>query len=884
MKKRLFAFIVTPMLILSACARDNQPKEIDYHSLVFNYPALELEIGKSQTLKVKSGMPDENSVITWVTSDKNVATVTKAGLVYAYKEGTCTITGFIDANSNGQLDEKEYYGECQVTDFLKDKGLNFSVSDKELDLQMEQTRYVSAYIKPAPESGNYYYLTYTVEDPSIAKVTKDSSYNTRALVKAIGLGSTDVTVTYGGQTAIFTINVTPWIEGDKTHVASIAFSEDTKVIQKTSEANPTYQTAVEILPSTATNKKISYSSNNPDVATVDENGVVTGLTGGSAIITAVSEDLQKTASMNIVVQDIFTTYETDLYAGYYNGLTTWKNGEDLIDKLHDIIRDYTPLKYDWDVVRSADEAIDNASALDAMYSAEEILKSEQSNGYNREHAFPASLMTGFSTGEATTQKGRATDYHNLYAAGKSGNSARNNKNYGMADVNEPSYSQSEEGYSSDRLNFEPNDYDKGKASRALFYMATMYNEDVIADVTDSLTFQDDDPNKTGGSKSVHVVYTQKALQIREEYADYSKITFSKFHYHEDDASQAIYEQYVTQDTTDLSFEDLLAVEAEAYGEYSTDNCEFAIGGLSDLLSWSSYGISYAEYRRNNVVEDAQGNRNPFTDYPELINYAYGALKDQPGSLENIRPSEEILDTDSGETIAYRVESYKESAVVDTTYTAEDINLVAVKSDLSTEPAPEGANLFDSYTFTKADLENSFAYLTIPTTLNTIKIKVKVTEGDISICNYQHELTGNSKGGDMKDFTSGNTVTLSEIEWKISWTNASDTDCNPGNKRKAGVAFGKTNHGVGSITFETTESIENLSAIFILANCASNKTVTYKLYAGATVVKSGSYTGTGQDSDPILIGTTFEAKTSVAKIVISGASDFAVHMHTLALKY
>ena len=877
------------MLILSACARDNQPKEIDYHSLVFNYPALELEIGKSQTLKVKSGMPDENSVITWVTSDKNVATVTKAGLVYAYKEGTCTVTGFIDANSNGQLDEKEYYGECQVTDFLKDKGLNFSVSDKELDLQMEQTRYVSAYIKPAPESGNYYYLTYTVEDPSIAKVTKDSSYNTRALVKAIGLGSTDVTVTYGGQTAIFTINVTPWIEGDKTHVASIAFSEDTKVIQKTSEANPTYQTAVDILPSTATNKKISYSSNNPDVATVDENGVVTGLTGGSAIITAVSEDLQKTASMNIVVQDTFTTYETDLYAGYYNGLTTWENGEDLIDKLHDIIKDYTPLKYDWDVVRSADEAIDNASALDAMYSAEEILKSEQASGYSREHAFPASLMTGFTTGDAVAQKGRATDYHNLFAASASGNSSRSNKNYGMADINEPTYSIADDGsYSFDRLDFEPGDKDKGKASRALFYMATMYNEDVIADVTDGLTFQEGDPDNIDNAKSktIHVIYTQKALQIREEYADYSKVSFSKFHYHEDDATAALYEQYVTEDTTDLSFEDLLAVEAKAYGQYSTDNCEFAIGGLSDLLSWSSYGISYAEYRRNNVVEDTQGNRNPFTDYPELINYAYGALKDQPGSLENIRPSEEILDTDSGETIAYRVESYKESAVVDTTYTAEDINLVAVKSDLSTEPAPEGANLFDSYTFTKADLENGFAYLTISTALNTIRIKVKVTEGDITICNYQYRLVGKTNKdwgkADLKDFENGGVATFGDLQWKISWTNANAAVGST--YAAAGVAFGTGTNSVGTITFETVESLENVQAFFALVNAASNKSPSYSMYIGSKLVKSGTYTGSGNNADPTMIGSTFDPLTGKVKIVISGATNYAVHMHTLALKY
>ena len=59
-----------------------------------------------------------------------------------------------------------------------------------------------------------------------------------------------------------------------------------------------------VTPAEATNKKISYSSSNPSVATVDENGMVTGKTAGTAIITATSAgDNSKTASTTVTISN-----------------------------------------------------------------------------------------------------------------------------------------------------------------------------------------------------------------------------------------------------------------------------------------------------------------------------------------------------------------------------------------------------------------------------------------------------------------------------------------------------------------------------------------------------------------------------------------------------
>ena len=886
MNKRIFALLITPLLAFSSCQRTDNKKPIDYKSLILSASSKTLELGTSFTLNVKSGLPEGNEKVTWMSTNENVAYVDETGLVYAYKEGECLIKGYIDSNANNQLDENEYYGECQITDILH-KGVNLTLSKLKVDLQMEHTASISAYITPAPSSGNYFYLSYVSDDSSIAYVTKNSDYNTNATVKAGNIGTTDVAVKYGGQTAYFTVNVSPWVDGDKTHVASIDFEQKSVVLRKNGSENPTLESELNFYPNTATDKTVTYSSNNTDVASVDENGVITGYKGGSAIITAKSNDLNKVAKMKVVVQDTYSTYslaDTD-YSAYYSTLDEWENGEDLINKLHDIIKDDTPLVYGWDNIIGADTAIDNLSAVDAVYTSTQIPISEQTASYNREHAFPASLMTGFTTGDAVSQKGRATDYHNLFVAEAGGNSSRGNKNFGTANPNNASYTKVNNDYYYDNKNFEPGDADKGKLSRAIFYMATMYNEEVEANVPDSLNFKDDDPNKTGDSKTVRIIYKQKPLTIKEEYADYSKVSFSKFHYHEDAETQALYDKYVTLPEGEYSFDDLLKAEADGYGLYSTDNCQFSIGGLSDLLMWNSFDVNYQEIKRNSYVQSKQNNRNPFIDFPELVNYAFGELKDQPGKLENIRNSYDILDCNNEETLCYAVTSYKQECAVGYEFTSADYSLKRVTKDLTYhDDVPEGEDLFQGYTFNDIDLKLGYKYVMIQTSINDIRLKVNVISGDIELCNYSHKLTGNSAGGDLKDFVSGNIITLSGIDWKISWTNASDTDCKPGSAYKAGVAFGKGSHGVGTITFETVDKIENLQAIYARVNCASGKTVNYKIYTGEVEVKNGKYEGSGQNADPTVIGADFDATNAVAKIVISGATNFAIHMHTLALKY
>jgi len=57
-----------------------------------------------------------------------------------------------------------------------------------------------------------------------------------------------------------------------------------------------------ITPSTATNKNITWTSNNTDIATVDASGKVTAVKKGSATITVTTENSNKTATCAVTVK------------------------------------------------------------------------------------------------------------------------------------------------------------------------------------------------------------------------------------------------------------------------------------------------------------------------------------------------------------------------------------------------------------------------------------------------------------------------------------------------------------------------------------------------------------------------------------------------------
>lgn len=70
----------------------------------------------------------------------------------------------------------------------------------------------------------------------------------------------------------------------------------------TVEQGKTKETKIQVYPTLASNKKVTYSSQDEFVCTIDENGVITGHHYGSTTVTARSEDGGKTVILNVTVK------------------------------------------------------------------------------------------------------------------------------------------------------------------------------------------------------------------------------------------------------------------------------------------------------------------------------------------------------------------------------------------------------------------------------------------------------------------------------------------------------------------------------------------------------------------------------------------------------
>ena len=85
--------------------------------------------------------------------------------------------------------------------------------------------------------------------------------------------------------------------------------------------------SVNVKPSGAFNKNVTYTSSDESVAIVDQNGKVTAIKPGSAVITITSEDGGKVTTVVVTVLDVYEYYVTKLdNSGISYKVVIYKNG------------------------------------------------------------------------------------------------------------------------------------------------------------------------------------------------------------------------------------------------------------------------------------------------------------------------------------------------------------------------------------------------------------------------------------------------------------------------------------------------------------------------------------------------------------------------------
>jgi len=222
-----------------------------------------------------------NKNVTWESSNESVATVDESGIVTGIKEGTTTITvKSVDGNKTAT---------CTIT--VEKNVIN--VEKVELDKENLTLKINTAQLLIAtvfPENATNKDLTWTSSNTGIANVSGTGN------VTGLKAGTATITVTTkdGGLTDSCKVTVTE----ENVRVTKVSLNEESRKIKK----GETCTLVETIEPSNATNKNVTWTSSNNEVATV-VGGVVTALKPGTTTITIKTLDGGLTDTCTIIVEN-----------------------------------------------------------------------------------------------------------------------------------------------------------------------------------------------------------------------------------------------------------------------------------------------------------------------------------------------------------------------------------------------------------------------------------------------------------------------------------------------------------------------------------------------------------------------------------------------------
>ena len=221
--------------------------------------------------------------VVWISVDNNVVTVDARGKLKAIKEGTAKIIVYA-------VNDSSIKAESIVTVNGKNiKPTDIILNNNSSTLYVDSTLNLKATVIP--------------NNATNKNVTWKSSNDQIATVDANG----KVTAKKAGK-AIITVKASNNIEAEceiKVITPLISVKKiDIKNNVSTVFVGESINLSASISPITASNKSITWSSSNKDIATVDENGKVTGKKAGSVKITVTSKSNPKISGSKSIVVSI----------------------------------------------------------------------------------------------------------------------------------------------------------------------------------------------------------------------------------------------------------------------------------------------------------------------------------------------------------------------------------------------------------------------------------------------------------------------------------------------------------------------------------------------------------------------------------------------------
>ncbi|AFM43194.1 Ig-like domain-containing surface protein [Desulfosporosinus acidiphilus SJ4] len=245
-------------------------------SIALNLTSTTIDVGFTQSLNVvftPSNTTDKK--VTWSSDNTSVATVDAYGRVKGIALGSANITA--------KSDDGGLSAACAVT---VQTGVTKIVLSKTTDtINVGNNDTLVAAITPGNATNQA--VTWKSSNPSVATVDQNGK------VVAVKTGTTVISVATQDGNKVASCQVT---------VPNLAKGISVNPDITTVNIGVTKTLSVTFRPSDTTDKKVTWSSDNPSVATVDAYGRVKGIAEGSANITATSEDGGFTSTCALLVQ------------------------------------------------------------------------------------------------------------------------------------------------------------------------------------------------------------------------------------------------------------------------------------------------------------------------------------------------------------------------------------------------------------------------------------------------------------------------------------------------------------------------------------------------------------------------------------------------------
>lgn len=250
-------------------------------SISIDFTDVTLKIG--ETFRLTAEVLPLNATdksVTWISSNTSVVTVDENGMLTAVGSGSAAV--LVQSNDSGVT------AMCNVSVYQPVETVTISKTE----MTVRKGTVFWLYAEAGPENAVNKTIIWTTNDPTVATVDETG------MVTALKPGECNITAT-SQDTGVFAtckVTVTEPVTGITLNITEASIYAGDKIVIIPS-----------VTPVDADNKAVTYLSSDPDIAAVDENGIVTGMKGGSCVILVTTVERGLVASCTITVYEFVTS-------------------------------------------------------------------------------------------------------------------------------------------------------------------------------------------------------------------------------------------------------------------------------------------------------------------------------------------------------------------------------------------------------------------------------------------------------------------------------------------------------------------------------------------------------------------------------------------------